>query len=44
MLDFLYYEEIGQGKSPNTIKSYKSDLEQFVHYLKKNEEIKAGPL
>ncbi len=36
---FLYYEEVVVGKSFNTIKSYKKDLDQFMTYLRENEEI-----
>lgn len=31
--DFIYYEEFGQGKSINTIKSFKRDLGQLREYL-----------
>jgi len=31
--DFVYYEEFGQGKSINTIKSFKRDLSQLREYL-----------
>jgi len=31
--DFIYYEEFGQGKSINTIKSFKKDLGQLSEYL-----------
>lgn len=36
---FLYYEEVVVGKSYNTIKSYRKDLEQFVQYIFENEGI-----
>lgn len=36
---FLYYEEVVVGKSLNTIKSYKNDIEQFIYYLKTYENI-----
>lgn len=36
---FLYYNEIIIGKSYNTIRSYRSDLAQFLTYLKENENI-----
>lgn len=38
---FLYYEEVVVGKSFNTIKSYKKDLDQFMTYLRENEEIES---
>lgn len=31
--DFIYYEEFGQGKSINTIKSYRRDLGQLFEYI-----------
>ena len=31
--DFLYFEEFGNNKSPNTIKSMKKDLFQLAEYL-----------
>ena len=31
--DFIYYEEFGQGKSINTIKSFKKDLGQLNEYI-----------
>lgn len=31
--DFIYYEEFGQGKSINTIKSFKRDLTQLRNYM-----------
>lgn len=31
--DFVYYEEFGQGKSINTIKSFKKDLSQLAEYI-----------
>lgn len=37
--DFLYYNEIILGKSSNTIRSYKNDLNQLIEYLLKNENI-----
>ena len=36
---FLYYQEVILGKSYNTIKSYKKDINQFIEYLSNNEEI-----
>lgn len=36
---FLYYEEVVVGKSLNTIKSYKNDIEQFIYYLENYENI-----
>lgn len=37
---YLYYNEIILGKSYNTIRSYKNDLNQFITYLEENEGIK----
>ncbi|VWL85728.1 site-specific tyrosine recombinase/integron integrase [Oceanivirga miroungae] len=37
--DFLYYNEVILGKSPNTIRSYKNDLSQLIEYLGNNEGI-----
>ena len=37
---YLYYNEIILGKSYNTIRSYKNDLNQFIIYLEENEGIK----
>lgn len=31
--EFLYFSEFGQGKKPNSIKSLKKDLEQFLEYF-----------
>lgn len=36
---FIYYQEVVLNKSFNTVKSYKKDLEQFIEYLRKNENI-----
>lgn len=38
---FLYYQEVVVGRSFNTIKSYKKDLDQFMTYLRENEEIES---
>lgn len=35
--EFIYYEQFGQQKSENTIKSYKKDLEQFLEFIKGHE-------
>ena len=35
--DFLYFEEFGNNKSPNTIKSMKKDLFQLAEYLNEIE-------
>lgn len=37
--DFLYFEEFGNNKSPNTIKSMKKDLFQLVEYLNEIEKV-----
>ncbi|ADO82315.1 tyrosine-type recombinase/integrase [Ilyobacter polytropus] len=37
--DFIYFEEFGDGKSLNTIKSFKKDLGQLRDYLSKKENI-----
>lgn len=39
--EFLYYSEFGQGKSSNSIKSLKKDLEQFKDYIGENNEIES---
>lgn len=36
--DFLYFEEFGNNKSPNTIKSMKKDLFQLAEYLNEIEK------
>ena len=36
---FIYYEQFGQQKSENTIKSYKKDMEQFLEFIKGHELI-----
>ena len=35
---YLYYNEIILGKSYNTIRSYKNDLNQFITYLEEMKE------
>lgn len=37
--DFLYFEEFGNNKSPNTIKSMKKDLFQLAEYLNEIEKV-----
>lgn len=37
--DFLYFEEFGNNKSPNTIKSMKKDLFQLSEYLNEIEKV-----
>lgn len=37
--DFLYFEEFGNNKSPNTIKSMKKDLFQLSKYLNEIEKV-----
>ncbi len=37
--EFIYYEQFGQQKSENTIKSYKKDLEQFLEFIVGHELI-----
>lgn len=37
--DFLYYEEMGAGKSENTLKTYRVDVLQFINYIVEYEEI-----
>lgn len=37
--DFIYFEEFGEGKSLNTIKSFKKDLGQLRDYLGKKEKV-----
>lgn len=37
--DFLYFEEFGNNKSPNTIKSMKKDLFQLAEYLNVIEKV-----
>jgi len=36
---FIYYERVGIGRSDHTIKSYTSDLYQFINYIKEYENI-----
>lgn len=37
--DFLYFEEFGNNRSPNTIKSMKKDLFQLAEYLNEIEKV-----
>lgn len=37
--NYLYYNEVILGKSYNTIRSYRNDLNQFLKYLIENENI-----
>lgn len=37
--NYLYYNEVILGKSYNTIRSYRNDLNQFLKYLAENENI-----
>lgn len=37
--NYLYYNEIILGKSYNTIRSYKNDLNQLIQFLEENENI-----
>ncbi len=38
LTDFLYKEEIGLGKSQETLKTYRTDILQFIKYISNNEE------
>lgn len=40
LTDYLYYNEVILGKSYNTIRSYKNDINQLIEYLKEYENIK----
>jgi len=40
LTDFLYKEEIGLGKSQETLKTYRTDILQFIKYISEYEEVK----
>ena len=39
LTDFLYKEEIGLGKSQETLKTYRTDILQFIKYISNNEDM-----